>query len=200
MSSPAEAAAETRNRLNQAAREAFMAEGYRASVDGIAARAGVAKQTLYNHFPSKDELFSESVGLVSAAIVVTLDGQTDDVRATLLRFGATFRQKVHGAEGLALFRTLMAEAARFPALAQAFFAKGPEQTAARLADFLGRAMAAGHLRQDDPRFAAEMLLGMFHNIDHFRRLSNNTPLPEALEKSRIGRIVDCFLRAYEPNH
>jgi len=200
MSSPAEAAAETRNRLIQAAREAFMAEGYRASVDGIAARAGVAKQTLYNHFPSKDELFSESVGLVSAAIVVTLDGQTDDVRATLLRFGATFRQKVHGAEGLALFRTLMAEAARFPALAQAFFAKGPEQTAARLADFLGRAMAAGHLRQDDPGFAAEMLLGMFHNIDHFRRLSNNTPLPEALEKSRIGRIVDCFLRAYEPNH
>jgi len=200
MSSPAEAAAETRNRLIQAAREAFMAEGYRASVGGIAARAGVAKQTLYNHFPSKDELFSESVGLVSAAIVVTLDGQTDDVRATLLRFGATFRQKVHGAEGLALFRTLMAEAARFPALAQAFFAKGPEQTAARLADFLGRAMAAGHLRQDDPRFAAEMLLGMFHNIDHFRRLSNNTPLPEALEKSRIGRIVDCFLRAYEPNH
>jgi len=200
MSSPAEAAAETRNRLIQAAREAFMAEGYRASVDGIAARAGVAKQTLYNHFPSKDELFSESVGLVSAAIVVTLDGQTDDVRATLLRFGATFRQKVHGAEGLALFRTLMAEAARFPALAQAFCAKGPELTAARLADFLGRAMAAGHLRQDDPRFAAEMLLGMFHNIDHFRRLSNNTPLPEALEKSRIGRIVDCFLRAYEPNH
>ena len=62
MSNPAESAvAETRNRLIQAAREAFMAEGYRASVEGIAARAGVAKQTLYNHFPSKDELFSESV-------------------------------------------------------------------------------------------------------------------------------------------
>lgn len=200
MSNSAEAVAETRNRLIQAAREAFMEEGYRASVDGIAARAGVAKQTLYNHFPSKEELFSESVGLVSAAIVVTLDGQTDDVRASLLRFGAAFRQKVHGAEGLALFRTLMAEAARFPTLAQAFFAKGPEQTAARLADFLGRAMTAGHLRQDDPRFAAEMLVGMLNNIDHFQRLSSNTPLPEALEESRIGKIVDCFLRAYDPNH
>jgi len=201
MSNPAEAAvADTRNRLIQAAREAFMADGYRASVDGIAARAGVAKQTLYNHFPSKEELFSESVGLVSAAIVVSLDGQTDDVRATLLRFGAAFRQKVHGAEGLALFRTLMAEAARFPTLAQAFFAKGPEQTASRLADFLGRAMAAGRLRQDDPRFAAEMLVGMLHGIDHFRRLSSNTQLPEAQEESRIGQIVDCFLRAYDPNH
>lgn len=202
MSNPVEAAvADTRNRLIQAAREAFMEEGYRASVDGIAARAGVAKQTLYNHFPGKDELFSESAGQVSDAIVVTLDGQTDDVRATLIRFGATFRQKVHGAEGLAMFRTLMAEAARFPTLALSFFAKGPEQTAARLADFLGRAMAAGRLRQDDPRFAAEMLLGMLNNIDHFRRLSSNTPLPEeALEEPRIGQIVDCFLRAYDPKH
>ncbi len=201
MSNLAESAvAETRNRLIQAAREAFMEEGYRASVDGIAARAGVAKQTLYNHFPSKEELFSESVGLVSDAIVVSLDGQTDDVRATLLRFGTTFRQKVHGGEGLALFRTLMAEAARFPSLAQAFFAKGPEQTTARLGDFLGRAMAAGRLRQDDPRFAAEMLVGMLHGIDHFRRLSNATRLPVALEKARIEKIVDCFLRAYDPTH
>lgn len=201
MSNLAESAVtETRNRLIQAARVAFMEEGYRASVDGIAARAGVAKQTLYNHFPSKEELFSESVGLVSDAIVVSLDGQTDDVRATLLRFGTAFRQKVHGGEGLALFRTLMAEAARFPSLAQAFFAKGPEQTTARLGDFLGRAMAAGRLRQDDPRFAAEMLVGMLHGIDHFRRLSNATRLPVALEKARIEKIVDCFLRAYDPTH
>lgn len=201
MSHPAESTvADTRDRLIQAARDAFMAEGYRASVDGIAARAGVAKQTLYNHFPSKDELFSESVGLVSAAITVALDGRTDDVRATLLRFGAAFRQKVQGDEGLAMFRTMMAEAVRFPTLALAFFAKGPEQTAARLKAFIEGAMAAGRLRRDDPRFAAEMLLGMLNNLDHFRRLSGNTPLPGASEESRTGQIVDCFLRAYDPNH
>ncbi|PWB59748.1 MAG: hypothetical protein C3F18_00645 [Nitrosomonadales bacterium] len=169
-------------------------------MDGIAARAGVAKQTLYNHFPSKDDLFSESAGLISDAIVVSLDGQTGDVRATLLRFGTTFRQRVHGAEGLAMFRTLMAEAARFPALAQAYFAKGPEQTAARLAEFLGRAMANGQLRQDDPRFAAEMLLGMLNNIDHFRRISGNHELPESQENARTGQIIDCFLRAYAATH
>lgn len=191
---------DTRNRLIQAAREAFMEEGYRASVDGIAARAGVAKQTLYNHFPGKDELFSESAGQISDAIVVSLDGQTNDVRAALLRFGTAFRHKVHGTEGLAMFRTLMAEAARFPGLAQAYFAKGPEQTATRLAEFIGRAMTAGQLRRDDPRFAAEMLLGMLNNIDHFRRISDPAPLPESDEKKRIERIVDCFLRAYAKNH
>lgn len=201
MLNPVESAlTETRSRLIQAARDAFMAEGYRASVEGIAARAGVAKQTLYNHFPSKEELFSESVGLVSASIVVSLDGKTDDVRATLLKFCTAFRQKVHGVEGISMFRTLMAEAARFPSLAQAFFAKGPEQTATRLANFLDRAMTADQLRKDDPRFAAEMLLGMLHNIDHLRRLSGNTPLSEALENDRIRQILDCFLRAYAPNH
>jgi len=201
MGHPAESAiTETRNRLIQAAREAFMEEGYRASVDSIASRAGVAKQTLYNHFPSKDELFSESAGQVSDAIVVSLDGQTDDVRATLIRFGTTFRQKILGAEGLAMFRTLMAEAVRFPTLAQAFFAKGPEQTTARLANFLGRAMAASQLRQDDPRFAAEMLIGMLKNIEHFRHISGNTELSEPHEKARIEKITDCFLRAYAPNH
>lgn len=176
-----------------------MKEGYRASVDGIAARAGVAKQTLYNHFPSKDELFSETATLASAAIAVTLDGQTDDVRASLIRFATAFREKVLGDEGLAMFRALTAETTRFPALAQAFFAKGPAQTVARLADFLGHAMAAGRLRQDDPRFAAEMLLSMLGGFEHFRRLCGAAS-PAIVEKTRIAQIVDCFLRAYAPHH
>lgn len=190
---------DTRRRLIQAAREAFMKEGYRASVDGIAARAGVAKQTLYNHFPSKDELFSETATLASAAIAVTLDGQTDDVRASLIRFATAFREKVLGDEGLAMFRALTAETTRFPALAQAFFAKGPAQTVARLADFLGRAMADGRLRQDDPRFAAEMLLSMLGGFEHFRRLCGAAS-SAIVEKTRIAQIVDCFLRAYAPHH
>ena len=165
MSDPEESASvDTRTRLIQAAREAFMKEGYRASVDGIAARAGVAKQTLYNHFPSKDELFSETASLSAAAIAITLDGETGDVRAALLRFATTFRERVLSDEGLATFRALISEAGRFPALTQAFFAKGPAQTVARLANFLDRAMADGRLRQDDPRFAAEMLLGMLGGV------------------------------------
>lgn len=194
-----DSSADTRTRLIQAAREAFMREGYRASMDGIAARAGVAKQTLYNHFPSKDELFSETASLSAAAIAITLDGKTTNVRASLLRFATTFRERVLGDEGLATFRALLSEASRFPALTQAFFAKGPEQTAGRLADFLDRAMADGRLRQDDPRFAAEMLLGMLGGVEHVRRLCK-APAPNIAEKTRIEQIIDCFLRAYAPQH
>lgn len=200
MSNPHEIASiDTRTRLVLAAREAFMKEGYRASVDDIAARAGVAKQTLYNHFTGKDELFSEAAGIVSATIAVALEGETCDVRASLLRFAASFRERVLGDEGLAMFRALTAEAARFPALAQSFFAKGPEQTATRLADFLGRAMEDGRLRRDDPRFAAEMLMSMLGGVEHFRRLCA-APRPDMAESVRIEQIVDCFLRAYDTHH
>jgi TetR/AcrR family transcriptional repressor of mexJK operon len=190
---------DTRQRLLEAAREAFMKEGYRASVDNIAARAGVAKQTLYNHFPGKDELFSETATLSSAAIAVALDGETDDVRATLIRFATTFREKILGVEGLAMFRALTSETTRFPALAPAFFAKGPAKTVSRLADFLGRAMADGRLRKDDPRFAAEMLMSMLGGIEHFSRLCG-TATPAASEKIRIAKIVDCYLSAYAPHY
>ena len=49
-----------RDAIVQAAIAEFRAQGFDAtSVDKVAARAEVSKRTLYNHFPSKDELFAE---------------------------------------------------------------------------------------------------------------------------------------------
>src|ERR1700744_817988 len=48
-----------RDAIVQAAIAEFRANGFEAtSVDKVAARAEVSKRTLYNHFPSKDELFA----------------------------------------------------------------------------------------------------------------------------------------------
>ena len=47
-----------REAILSAAVEEFRTAGYEAtSMDRIAAAAGVSKRTVYNHFPSKDELF-----------------------------------------------------------------------------------------------------------------------------------------------
>lgn len=191
---------DNRQRLIRAASEVFMEEGYRASIDRIAVRAGVARQTVYNHFPSKDDLFSEVANIAAGAILISLDGDGGDVRERLLRFGAALRQCVLGNEGLAMSRTLSAEAPRFPTLAQAFFDKGPGQTLRRLADFLARVMDEGALRRDDPLFAAEMLISMLDGFDRTRRMFGAAALPSDQEQNRVARIVDSFLRAYAPAH
>ena len=85
MSAVVELPQDARQRLLDAACEAFREEGYQVSIDRIAARAQVARQTVYNHFPGKDALFAEVVRHAIQSVLVTLD-RDDDVRATLLAF------------------------------------------------------------------------------------------------------------------
>jgi AcrR family transcriptional regulator len=59
--SRAQSKALTRAKLLEAARDVFIATGYRgATLDSIAARAGFTKGAVYWHFPNKQALFFPS--------------------------------------------------------------------------------------------------------------------------------------------
>lgn len=190
------AVSDGRWRLIHAAAEAFRQEGYRASIDRIAQAAGVCRQTVYNNFANKEDLFSEVARIAAEEIQTSLDRGGGDVRESLLGFAAIVQQRVLSRESLAMFRTLSAEVPHFPALGQAFFDKGPGQTVDRLVAFLARAMEAGHLRRDDPQFAAELLMGMLMGFEHTRRLFCADAAETAVEPGRAERILDGFLRIY----
>lgn len=189
-------ATENRERVLRAAARAFLHHGYHASVEDIARRAGVAKQTVYHHFPSKDRLFEAAACDLAKHILVELEAEPGDVRTALVAFGRAYRKRALGPEGLAMFRTLTAEVPRFPDLARAVYQGGAGAMVKRLAGFLGEAMADGSLRRDDPRFAAELFLSMLAGQERVRRLYGLNG-GEA-ESRRVPRIVDCFLRAYQP--
>lgn len=189
-----------RTRILDAATAIFLEQGYRSSVERIVARAGVAKQTLYNYFPRKDALFCEVIRLGTAAMLVSLDDEQAPLRERLLHFANAFRQCLLSSKGIAFHRAIAAEAGRFPELAEAFYVNGPQRTAQRLAAVLEQAMAAGELRRDDPLFAAEMLQSMLLSGERARRLycpeQAGLPVPD-----HASPILDLFLRAYAPqNH
>jgi len=184
-----------RERVLRAATTSFLARGYGSSVDDIARRAGVAKQTVYQHFASKDELFKEVARDLAKRLLIELKG--GDLRASLLRFSLAYRKRALGAQGLATFRTLVPEVPRFRPLARAVYANTAGEMVRRLAEFLGRADAEGKLRVPDDEFSAEMLLSMLTGHDRLKRLFAVLPSAES-EAARAARIVDCFLRAHQP--
>ena len=187
---------ENRARVLRAAAQAFLRHGYHASVDDIARRAGVAKQTVYHHFPSKDRLFEAAACDLSKHILVELEADASDVRSALLAFARAYRRRALGPQGLAMFRALTAEVPRFPGLARAVYQGGAGEMVRRLAGVLKSAMSKGELRRDDPKFAAELFLSMLAGQERVRRLYGLNGA-EA-ESRRVPRIVDCFLRAYQP--
>ena len=188
-------AVEHRERVLRAATDSFLARGYASSVDDIARRAGVAKQTVYSHFPSKDRLFREVARGLAMSVLVELEG--GDLRASLLRFGVAYRSRALGEQGIASFRTLVPEVPRFKSIAKSMYADTVGAMIERLAEYLGAAMRQGKLRRDDPRLAAEMLLSMLAGIDRVKRLFC---VANGIENDarRTARIVDTFLRAYKP--
>jgi TetR/AcrR family transcriptional regulator, mexJK operon transcriptional repressor len=186
---------ENRERVLRAATDSFLAHGYASSVDEIARRAGVAKQTVYHHFESKDRLFKAVARDLAQSVLVELEGGS--LRTTLLRFALAYRQRALGPQGIATFRTLVPEVPRFKAIARTMYANSLGAMVGRLAAHLDAAMQAGELRRDDAQLAAEMLLSMLVGIDRVKRLFCVANGAED-EARRTTRIVDTFLRAYKP--
>lgn len=186
-----------RERLLIAAKELFREQGYDASVDAIIGRAGVARQTFYNHFKSKESLFAEAIRGCFLEIIAPLNEHPDDLRGSLKSFAAIYRQKALSPEGIASYRTLSGQAQRFPEMVCEVYESGAGQMIARLADFLGKAMAQEQLRQADPRFAAELLMAMVLGQERSLRLFGIQRPPED-ETLKVSTVIDGFLRMFAP--
>lgn len=182
-----------------AATDVFFAQGFgRTSMDEVLARVGGSKRTLYSHFPSKDDLFRAIVTQVSdrvvAALRPTLDG--GDVRATLFAVGVDYLNVLLSPDGLALYRTMVAEAPHFRELAKAFFENGPGRVNRDLAVFLKEQNNKGVLTIEDPELAADLFLGMVRGDGHLAAvLSVRKPTKQRVKRI-VDEAVDTFLDRY----
>ncbi len=79
-----------RHQLLAAAREVFVAQGYHAAaMDDIADRAGVSKPVLYQHFPSKRELYLALLGGHTQQLIDAVSTALESTRDNKQRVAAT---------------------------------------------------------------------------------------------------------------
>jgi TetR/AcrR family transcriptional repressor of mexJK operon len=192
-----------RSAITRAASEMFLAEGFdRASLDQIAQRAGVSKQTIYSHFADKQALFKA----ISAELTETLtiqvkkSAQTGDLRSTLTLLGEdTLTMFLHPAS-LDLHRLIVSAASRFPELGRAAYEAGAERMMEDVATLLTQRSQVGDgLKQPvtgpQARVMAEQFIGMLRGFHQIRGLLGVKPVGAAERKAYVGACVEMILRA-----
>jgi TetR/AcrR family transcriptional repressor of mexJK operon len=185
----------------EATAEAIYTRGLGVSVDEIARRAGVSKQTIYNHYGSKADLIRALVENRAASITAPLDvpGAIEFPQEALARYARALLETISIPRGVALFRLIIANAGADPDLARSVFKAGARTTRSRLADFLDREAKAGRMAVPDPGEAADFFAGM---VISQHQLAGLLGLDSELTPQRIEHIATeaarRFMRAYRP--
>lgn len=173
--------------------------GMNVSMDEVARRAGVSKQTIYNHYGSKAELVRALAERRVHEITAPLEaaGAAENPAEALVGFARILLDATYRTQGAGLYRTAILHAPEMPEVARAIYEAGPRASRARLADFLARETRAGHIFCPNPMQAAEFFGGMVIGSYQTAMLLG---VPVDLDDARIERIATeataRFLRAY----
>ncbi|MGC4945618.1 TetR/AcrR family transcriptional regulator [Streptomyces sp. DT224] len=182
-----------------AAREQFLRHGFGVGVDQIATEAGVSKVTIYNHFGSKEDLFTEVVGDAleqalgdSARLMGHQLAADDDIREVLAAAARGWVQGIAQDEVLALRALIAAESGRFPQLGRAWRTQGPDRFAGPLAAALE---SSAELDISD----MEVAILQFYALvlyPHVVHSAYGERLTSELAERLVERGVDMFLAYY----
>jgi AcrR family transcriptional regulator len=168
-----------RDAILDAALTVFAERGFEAArLDDVAARAGVAKGTLYLYFKDKEALFEEVVRSAASPIVERLSAlaAAPDMPMTVMldALFSLFEKEVLGTRRKLLLRLIIAEGPRFPRIAEFYFRDVISRIMPMLSKIAQRAADRGELPNDAvaryPQLVAAPLLlsviwdGLFANI------------------------------------
>jgi AcrR family transcriptional regulator len=181
-----------RSRTEQAILEAtreLLVEGgvHRLTVEGVAARAGVAKTTIYRRYRSKDEL--ALAVLIDMVEQVASIPDLGDTRAELVTF-VNRAVKILGSTLMGrVMQGLVSDLATDLELAKAFQQRVVAVRVDEMRRLIERGIARGDLRPDaDYELANELFFGPVY----YRLLLSGKPLSRDLAE----RIVDAILPAF----
>ena len=168
------------------AAQVFAEEGFQvASMDRIAAAAGVSKRTVYKHFRSKRELFDTFVAIKWAELTIwVLEPMEPDEepRVELFRFATHMLSRLLDPSTLKIIRMVVAEFLRDPDLGRDFFQK--ERT------------ERGLMRVDEPESAAAQFHALIKDAIFWPRLMGMMAESEDEQIRILHGAIDLFIARY----
>ncbi len=193
-----------RRAILEEAEALFLDRGFvGASVDEVAARAQVSKQTVYKQFESKAALFVAVVqgmtGQASDRVQAEMgDPETQaDVIDALMGHGERLLNIALAPKLLRLRRLVISETDRFPELGRALYEGGPGRAIADLAAALQRWTDRGLLTLDEPMVAATQFNWLVMGDPVNRAMFFGAVHLSATEQQRhLTQGVRVFLAAY----
>jgi TetR/AcrR family transcriptional regulator of autoinduction and epiphytic fitness len=201
MTAPQRLTDRKRQAIIQAAINEFRDNGFEiTSMDKIAATAGVSKRTVYNHFPSKEELFAEILNQLW--IRVTAEQETsyrpelplrDQLRVLLMA-----KLQMLGDDNLLdLARVAIAATIHSPERAQDMVARmGAREEG--LTVWIRAAQADGRLKAVAPEFAAQQIHGLLKSFAFWPQISMGQPSLSTEEQNTVAdSALDMFLACYQ---
>jgi AcrR family transcriptional regulator len=193
-----------RRAILDAALEVFADSGYsQASIDVIAAKAGVAKPTIYNHFGDKEQLFRAVILEFGAQVSETniraieqLSIRPADLRAELEQLGRRLNGCFEDPRARAIYRLMVAEIIHFPDLIDEWRRIGPDRLTEALAGRFAILAGSGYLRQDEAVCTATQFIGLISNQLVAMSAFGTRPVSEEEYEGTIRSGVDTFIRAF----
>ena len=197
-----------REAILEAASRLFMERGYGVSMEAIAAEAGVSKQTIYNQFSTKEDLFGTMVAsrsdmilqpirpILEDADALRVDADPRDVLVEFARHFLTLVTSDCVSKVYSMMLSIESTAAGV-ALRDYYFRNGPMRTVGFFAEYLATQHEKGRLRVPDPKLAGEAFFGMLSGFISMRTaLGLSHDLDEETIERKARYCVDMFLRVH----
>jgi TetR/AcrR family transcriptional regulator of autoinduction and epiphytic fitness len=201
MTAPQRLTDRKREAIIQAAIAEFRANGFDiTSMDKIAATASVSKRTVYNHFPSKEELFAEILNQLWTRLtaVEEMSYRLDLPLRDQMRLMFQAKLQMLGDDNfLDLARVAIAATIHSPERAQHMVARMGEREE-DLTVWIRAAQLDGRLKPVDPAFAAQQIQGMLKSFAFWPQISMGLPgLSPEMQTTVVESALDMFLACYQ---
>lgn len=201
MTAPQRLTDRKREAIIQAAITEFRAHGFEiTSMDKIAATAGVSKRTVYNHFPSKEELFAEILNQLWARIIAEPSVRYNREQPLSEQLRQMLREKVQmmaDENFLTLARVAIAATIHSPERAQNMIERMGEREEG-LTVWIREAQADGRLKPVDPVFAAHQVQGLLKAFAFWPQISlGRAALDPDTQDSVAESALEMFLARYQ---